>query len=174
MKKVSLNFAVKQAPRWPSMLLLGAVVIAAVTWHDYAQLRARAESLSASGTRAEQSARRQAALAAATFPGGLDARIGKAQQILNRLTFPWDDLFGQLEDISADGVTLLALEPDADRGTVTLTGEAKDVAAMLTYVARLEQARSLSRIHLQRHETIANEATRPIRFSVAATWKISS
>lgn len=156
------------------MLLLGALVIAAMTWHDYAQLRDRAESLSLSGTRAEQVAKRQAALAAATLPADLDARIGKAQQILSRLTFPWDDLFGQLENITVDGVTLLELQPDADRETLTLTGEAKDVAAMLTYVARLEQVRSLSRIHLQRHETVINEATRPIRFSVAATWKISS
>jgi hypothetical protein len=156
------------------VLLLGALVVAAATWREYAQLRDRVESLSASGTRAEQMARRQAALAASTLPADLDARIGKAQQILNRLTFPWDELFGQLEDISVAGVALLEVQPDADRETVTLTGEAKDAAAMLSYVARLEQARALSGIHLRRHETMANEPTRPIRFSVAATWKVSS
>jgi len=156
------------------MLLLGALVAAAVTWREYAQLRDRADSLSARGTRAEQIARRQAAFAGSTLPADLDARIGKAQQILSRLTFPWDELFGQLEDISVSGVALLEVQPDADRETVMLTGEAKDAAAMLAYVARLEQARSLSGIHLRRHETLANEPTRPIRFSVAATWRISS
>lgn len=174
MNKVSLNFAEARSARWPLALLVGAIVAAGVSWTAYTQVRDQIDALSTSGSRAEERELRKSSSLTLSAPADLPAKMAKAQQILNQLTLPWDDLFAQLESVKAEGVTLLALEPDADRATVTLSGEAVDVAAMLTYIAHLEQAKSLSQIHLQRHEVMVNEAAKPVRFTVGAKWKPSA
>ena len=174
MNKVSLNFAAPRSTRWTLALLIAAIVAAGAVWTIHAQLRDRIDALSTSGSRAEARERRNSVNLASNIPADLPAKMAKAQQILNQLTLPWDDLFAQLESVKAEGVTLLAMEPDADRGTVTLSGEAVDIAAMLTYIAHLEQAKSLSRIHLQRHEVMLNEPAKPVRFTVGADWKPSA
>ena len=171
MNKISLNFVAPRSPRWPLALFVGTALIAWSAWISYGQTRERIDALSSSGSAGSERERRKSAESG--LPADLPVKMAKAQQILGQLTRPWDDLFMQLEAVKAEGVTLLSLEPDADRGNISLGGEAVDIAAMLNYVAKLEKAQALSKVHLQRHEIMSNEAARPIRFTVGADWKIS-
>jgi Tfp pilus assembly protein PilN len=94
-----------------------------------------------------------------------------ARDTLRRLSIPWDALFGALEAAQSDRAWLLSIEPDVAQGTVTLTGEARDYLAALSYVANLEQQKALSRVYLAKHEIRPNDPQRPLAFVVSASWK---
>ena len=65
------------------------------------------------------------------------AEFAQAQETIARIAIPWNDLFHALEKVKVERVALLALESDPKAGTVLLRGEAGDLPALLTYVARL-------------------------------------
>lgn len=100
-----------------------------------------------------------------------EGELVAARDTLRRLSVPWDSLFGALEAAQTERAWLLAIEPDAGNGTVTLTGEARDYLAALSYVANLEQQKTLSRVYLARHETRQSDPQRPLVFVVQASWK---
>ena len=100
-----------------------------------------------------------------------EGELAAARDTLQRLSVPWDALFGALEAAQTERASLISIEPDAAGGTVALTGEAKDYLALLSYVANLEQQKALSRVHLARHETRQNEPQRPLAFTISASWR---
>ena len=91
-----------------------------------------------------------------------------AREVVGRLATPWDRLFQELEAAQTDRVALLSIEPEADSRTVTITGEAKDYLAALTYVAGLAEQPGLTRVHLVRHESRQRGR---LAFTVSAAWK---
>ena len=93
-----------------------------------------------------------------------------ARQTAWRLALPWERLFGGLEAAAIKHVALLAIEPDVENRTVTISGEARDYLATLSYVAALAEQRDAFRgVYLQRHELRAGGSA-PVAFSVSATW----
>ncbi len=100
-----------------------------------------------------------------------EAELAAARDTLQRLSVPWEALFGALEAAQTERASLVSIEPDASAGTVMLTGEAKDYLAALSYVAILEQQKVLSRVHLAKHETRVNDPKRPVAFTISASWR---
>jgi hypothetical protein len=96
--------------------------------------------------------------------------ITAARETMQRLSTPWDKLFGALEAAASDQVALLAIEPDPKAGTVTISGDSKDYLAALTYVLNLSRADALSHVQLARHEVKQNDPQKTVGFSVSATW----
>ncbi len=94
-----------------------------------------------------------------------------ARETIQRLSMPWDNLFAALESAQTEGVALLAIEPDAEAGTVMLTGEAKDYLRALSYVGTLENEKTLKRVHLVRHEAKREGRERPVAFTISAAWR---
>lgn len=97
--------------------------------------------------------------------------IAFARETVSRLSTPWQSLFGAVEAGHTDSVALLSIEPDADARTVTITGEAKDYLAALSYMASLAQQQALRRVHLVRHETLRGGSRRPLAFTISAGWE---
>jgi hypothetical protein len=97
--------------------------------------------------------------------------VAAARDTVERLSTPWHGLFGALESAASDQVALLAVEPDAKAGSVTISGEGKDYLAALTYVLNLSRAEALSGVKLVRHEVKAEDPQRPVAFAVSASWK---
>lgn len=95
--------------------------------------------------------------------------VAAAKDTLQRLSTPWDELFGALEAAATDEVALLSIEPDPKTGTVLISGDGKDYLAALSYVLNLGRSEALSKVHLARHET-RKDAGRVVGFSVSATW----
>ncbi len=93
-----------------------------------------------------------------------------ARQTVDRLSLAWDNLFNSLEQNPAADVALLAIEPDVRSGTALISGEAKDYASVLRYVAQLSTANNLSDVYLLRHE-MHPESRKPVQFSLSAAWK---
>jgi hypothetical protein len=96
--------------------------------------------------------------------------LAAAAETVRRISLSWDGLFAALEAAASDKVALLAIEPDPKTQTVLISGEGKDYAAALAYVAELRRAGALSRVHLVRHEQRRDDPHKSIAFSVAASW----
>lgn len=163
MKRLALDFAADGArSRWPARVLLAAGVFLALdTALSYRELRESVESS-------------QAALAQAA-PRGAPARTAAPEELaavrdtVERLAMPWEGLFAALESAADDQVALLAIEPDAKKGTVLISGDSKDYLAALGYVLNLSRAEALRGVQLVRHEK-TDESRGSVRFAVSALW----
>jgi hypothetical protein len=93
-----------------------------------------------------------------------------ARDTVRRLGTPWESLFQALEASQIDRIALLSIEPDVENRAVSITGEARDYLAVLTYVAQLGDQGALSHVHLVRHEN-RRSGQRPLAFTVSASWK---
>lgn len=97
--------------------------------------------------------------------------IAAARDTVQRLALPWPGLFGAIESAASADVALLAIEPDARAGRVTISGDSKDYLAALTYVLNLSRSQALSSVELVRHEVKQNDPRHPVAFAVTASWK---
>jgi hypothetical protein len=163
MRRLDIDF-VRSAPRsrWagPALLAvsLAAAAHAAVTYADLSGSVREAEARLARVSPAQKGKRASS------------EELAAARDAVQRLTLPWNALFGALETAASDQVALLAIEPDPRNGTVTLSGDSKDYLAALTYVLDLRRAEPLSSVELVRHELKSKDPQRPVHFSISATW----
>ena len=97
------------------------------------------------------------------------AEMGKVSQQLRR---PRERLFAPLEAMPRDNIALLTLTPDARKGQVRISAEARDLDAMLDFHRRLEACDELSDVSLLSHEIVANVPEHPVQFNLSATWEI--
>jgi hypothetical protein len=97
--------------------------------------------------------------------------VMRANEVLYRISLPWDELFRAVETAAPKHVALLAMEPDSDKRLVKIVAEAKDSAAMLDYIRILEGGLMFRTVMLQSHQVQQQDPQRPIRFSVIAAWK---
>lgn len=100
----------------------------------------------------------------------LAVEIRSANALLAQLNVPWDALFSELEGAAVEGVTLLAIQPEAVGGQVRLAGEAKSYERVLAYVTRLEAAERFENVFLTSHEQKTGGSARPVAFSLIADW----
>lgn len=149
------------------LMLLSGVVLVGDGLLRAAELR---EELRASLAAASQPAGRPRPVQAALDPA-LARELRVAERAVEHLALPWDELFRQVEAASYERVALLAIEPDAHKRELSITGEALDYLAVLTYVARLGEHGMLTDVHLVRHEMREDAPQRPLQFTVAARWK---
>jgi len=99
--------------------------------------------------------------------------IKHANEVLQQLTLPWGKLFQAMESSSGKQVALLAMEPDAEKQVVKISGEAKDIAAVLDYIRRLAAQQVFSSVYLQSHQIQQQDPEKPVRFVLLAAWRVS-
>lgn len=102
----------------------------------------------------------------------IKSEMSHANVILAQLGLPWDILFHDIESLRGGRVALLAVEPNVEKRTVKISGEAKDFTAMLDYITLLQKKGSLERVYLQSHHIEQQIAEKPVRFVLKATWVI--
>lgn len=122
---------------------------------------AKAEQIGRSAQRMKPGDRSSAALA---------LEVKGANEVLRQLTIPWGDLFQTLETTAGKNVALLTLEPDTGKSQVKISGEAKNMAAMLDYIQRLENRDAFGTVYLQSHHVQMQDPEKPVRFVLQATW----
>lgn len=166
MQRIALDFAARgrRSPWAGAVLFAVALAVAGdAAWsyvHAQRQL-AQAEVLLA------RTQPRPAARAVSASP----EEIAAARETVQRLALPWPGLFGAVESAASADVALLAIEPDARSGKVTISGDSKDYLAALTYVLNLSRSPALSGVELVRHEVKQNDPRHPVFFTVSAAWK---
>ena len=99
------------------------------------------------------------------------ADVGKMGR---QLSIPWTTLLAELESASKDmanNVSLLQVEPDADKRVVRITAEVHSLPDALVYLKRLQQSSSLRYPMLESHERIKDDPEHAIRIKVSAEWR---
>jgi hypothetical protein len=97
--------------------------------------------------------------------------VKEANQVVSQLSLPWNALFKAVETSGGQNIALLSMEPDLRKGTVKMSGEAKDLNALLSYVKRLSSHEVFGSVFLQNHQIQQEDPEKPLHFSLLAHWK---
>lgn len=97
--------------------------------------------------------------------------VKQANQVVRQLSLPWNALFKAVETSGGKDIALLSLEPDMQKGTVKISGEAKDLTALLKYVKQLATREVFGSVFLQNHQIQLADPEKPLHFSLLAHWK---
>lgn len=103
----------------------------------------------------------------------LAAEIKHAAGIVQQLSLDWNQLFRAVQLSAGAQVALLSIQPDAVKQVIRITGEARDMDAMLEYVTRLRRQHALAQVILTNHEIKAQDPDKPVQFSISAKWMIA-
>lgn len=98
------------------------------------------------------------------------AEIKEANTVVTQLALPWSALFNDIGNAQQKKIALLSIIPDASKQSIKLTGEAKNLTAVLTYIRQLQKSKSLRAVYLQSHQIELRSAEKPVYFSILATW----
>lgn len=159
---------------WAGPALLALTLMALIlTAAYYVELSGKAVSWE---DRLEQIERRQGRASPAGRAGGSEVgdmalEVKHANEVLRQLTLPWDELFKAVETAAGKEVALLAMEPNAEKHVVKISGEARDLAALLKYITQLEEQEVFGQVYLQSHQVQQQDPDKPVRFSLLAVWR---
>ena len=104
----------------------------------------------------------------------LTQEVNNANEVLRRLTVPWESLFQALESSGNQNITLLAIEPDIEKQQVKIKGEAKDFQSIVNYITHLQGQAVFGAVYLQNHDVQQQDPDKPVRFSLLAAWQEKS
>jgi hypothetical protein len=99
--------------------------------------------------------------------------IKHANEVLDQITLPWDKLFQAVEWSSGKDVALLTIEPDTEKHEVKISGEAKNIEAVLGYIKHLSTQDVFSSVYLQSHQVQKRNPEKPVRFALVVAWKVT-
>jgi hypothetical protein len=166
----------RQTDRLDRRLLIGALLVSALLGGGYAVLSWQIEALDASKSEYQQQTSPRGALhnkLNALSGEQLRSEIQQANDVLTRLALPWEALFRDLDAAQQERVALLSIVPDPQQRTVKISGEAKNFAALIEYVRKLQANRSLTGVYLQSHRIEEQMAEKPVHFAVIAGWAVA-
>jgi hypothetical protein len=103
-------------------------------------------------------------------PRYADKDFAEAQQIIARLSTPWNEFFAGLEPKKPENVAILVIEPDVKSRLLTLQGEAKDYVAVLNFIAQLRETKPFSKVFLLHHEIKPDDPQHPVAFTLSLHW----
>jgi len=101
----------------------------------------------------------------------LAQEVNQANDVLRRLSVPWEALFQAVESSAGGKVTLLALEPDIEKHQMKISGETKNYTVLMSYLTQLQGHPVFSSVYLQNHHVQQQDPDKPLRFSLLATWQ---
>lgn len=170
MRKLELDFNIqRRRSEWAGWVLL---LIGLALWGEmgfsYVKLQREMSSLENTLVKSGIAEKKAKQNSVVSFT---QAEIDHAHEIIARIAIPWGDLFKAVETVKTDRVALTVMEPDYKTGKLLLRGEAADLPALLTYVARLGRAGQLRDVYLLRHEVKQGmNPSYPVSFTINARW----
>jgi Tfp pilus assembly protein PilN len=176
MRPIDLDFQhnpVSSVPGW--LLLGGGMLMGALMLAAHLQTAREAEARGAELQRVEQQLQKRGLRQAPLSAGDEKVRaasLAEMRRITAQMNLPWDGLFAMLEAQPRKDIALLSLAPDARKGQLRIAAEARDLPAMLAFHRELEESDALSDVSLLNHEMVTEQAERPIRFNLLATWGV--
>jgi hypothetical protein len=127
--------------------------------------------------RAELGAQIEEASAGSRAPAANPAAVAaqaELAKVVHELSIPWTPLLAELETVSHDmksQVSLLGVEPDAEKHIVRITAEVRSLPDALAYLQRLQQSPVLRYPMLESHELRKDDPDHAVRIKVAAEWR---
>lgn len=174
MLRLDYQHANKPTPWLGLGVLISALAVLAVMGGHYQTLNQRIAFWEKKVDRIErQSSHRVLATASLTEQAARAQvrEVKQANQLLSQLSLPWNALFKAVETSGGENIALLSMEPDMQKGTVKISGEAKDLDALLDYAKQLSTREMFGSVFLQNHQVHEADPEKPLRFSLLAYWK---
>lgn len=163
-----LEYQQKSRPAWVGWALLGIALLLAF---DVSVRKSEAEEqLAVWQPEGPASGVRVAVAEGRSELPSAEAELQEAAGVVDQLALPWSPLFSAIERAHTETVALLAVQPDAQRRSVTIIGEAKGYDDVLGYVARLRSEARLTNVFLVSNESREDQPHRPVAFTVSANW----
>ena len=100
----------------------------------------------------------------------ISKEIKNANVILGRINFPWETLFNSIENAVSKDIALLSLLPNVSKKSLHITGEARNMDELLTFIKALEQERIFVNAHLLNYKIKKSSSHQPIIFQVVTSW----
>lgn len=97
-----------------------------------------------------------------------------AVAVERRLNLPWGALLDALERAQSDNVALLGIEPDAARGRLRVSGEARDMNALVDYIGALEGKGGIADLRVLSQQVKETDAQHPVEFQLEARWGVAA
>lgn len=174
MRHLDLEFQPRRSsPLAWSLLAVGSAMVAGLVLLQHSLQAEQVEREASVYSLEQQLGRRPATVAPLGTAASREQaeRLVQMQSVSQQLQRPWQQLFTMLEAQPQDDVALLSLAPDARKGQLRITAEARNLEAMLQYHQRLEASAELSDVSLLNHEVLAAQPEHPVRFTLTATWE---
>jgi len=173
MNRLRLDYqrSMKPFPLAGTILLLVAIAILILSGDYYYNLTIKTAGWEDSLKKFEQTSGRQVN---DTDQGRRGEGVKQAYEVLRQLTVPWENLFQAVESSTDQEIALLGMEPDTEKHVVNISCEAKNVAAMLNFIKRLETRQEFGSVYLQSHQIQEHDPERPVRFSLIAFWRTAA
>lgn len=173
MRQIHLDYQRRRA-NYPARVLLvvGCLAAAAASYGAWTQAQSNS-ALEEKLARLEHQRPEQPERSGDKANPALASELREAHVLEAALNRRWSELFQAIEQVKNADIALLSLEPDADKGSLLVTAEARNYDAMLAYLQRLEQTSVLRNALLVQHNVQQKVAERPIRFTLSAIWEQS-
>lgn len=153
------------------VMLVVALVVLTMTGTYFYRLNGQMTAREAGAERAKE----KRSLRSSDRSGGeLAQEVKNANEVLRRLSVPWESLFQAVESSGNQNITLLAIEPDIEKLQVKISGEAKNFNALMKYITHLQGQPVFGSVYLQNHDVQQQDPDKPVRFSLLAAWQDKS
>lgn len=172
MRDLSLDFLPRRPGLLPVVLLLAGGVLAVDAGFDLKALGRQQDDLAAQVQQAERRADR---LARAGKPdaAALNAEQDKAlRQAAAAIAIDWEALYRHIDRATQEDVALLTIVPNVAGKSLQISGEARNLPAVLSFVEALRRP-PLTEAILLSHQTKSEDGQRPVVFEISATWNLS-
>ena len=103
-------------------------------------------------------------------PGMELAGFKQSGDIARRLASPWGELLDALEHADNANIALLAVEVDTERGRLQLSGEARNLQALVDYIKALDGKAGILDLRLTTQQIKEKDAQQPIEFVLESNW----
>jgi Tfp pilus assembly protein PilN len=98
--------------------------------------------------------------------------IKQANSVIFELNLPWKELFEAFEVTQNSDIAVLSIEPDAQKGLVRISGEAKSLDSLPAYLDYLQKIPLFKDVALLNHQIQQQDPQQPVRFMLQATWSV--
>ncbi|MCQ9374764.1 hypothetical protein NMQ14_10950 [Methyloversatilis sp. XJ19-13] len=169
-----LDFVARRhAPGWLGWLLLAVGAVAAFASFDRWQTTEdEVAALRDDNRRAARKAEQARVLARREQDDpALRARIDVARKLSLQRAREWQPLFAELEARGKEDVALLSVEPDAARGVLRVTGEARDLNALFAYAESFADAQAVGAPRIEVFELKDRNGLQVVAFSLRLQWR---
>ena len=100
------------------------------------------------------------------------ADISFYNEIIKRKTYGWLTFLRQVEAATPNGISLTLLSPDREKGSIAITGWARDFKAIAEYLEMLENSETFYDVLLLSHKNVELwEQAKGITFSISCRVK---
>ena len=175
MRAVNLDYLADRRANWVGMvaLAIGLAGMIAVMWY-YRELSREISSQEMLVSRLQEKEKSRSAPPVTEIRGAeqIARETKQANTVILALSLPWKELFEAFEASRDNEVAVLAIEPDAQKGMVHITAEAKKLESMLDYSASLQKIALFREVLIMSHQIQDQDPEKPIRFILQAAWEI--